>query len=157
MVRHRRNALLFGLIAWWADVMELRIWSRWQTVSARTSHVNDVYICHEAKVTRLGYHFCLAHHVTWIILRIACLCEGNSPVTDGCPAQRASNIDGLVQDCSISSALAMEILQSCTKLSIREARSGLRLKTLHMLNLFKETYGRIIYNLYHSSTLTSHR
>ena len=26
--------------------------------------------------------------------------------------------DGLVQDCSISSALAMEILQSCTKLSI---------------------------------------
>ena len=27
-------------------------------------------------------------------------------------------VDGLVQDCSISSALAMEILQSCTKLSI---------------------------------------
>ena len=26
--------------------------------------------------------------------------------------------DGLVQDCSISSALAMEILQSCTKPSI---------------------------------------
>ena len=25
------------------------------------------------------------------------------------------HIDGLVQDCSISSALAMEILQSCTK------------------------------------------
>ena len=25
------------------------------------------------------------------------------------------DIDGLVQDCSISSALAMEILQSCTK------------------------------------------
>ena len=29
--------------------------------------------------------------------------------------QGAENIDGLVQDCSISSALAMEILQSCTK------------------------------------------
>ena len=28
------------------------------------------------------------------------------------------NIDGLVQDCSISSALAMEILQPCTKSSI---------------------------------------
>ena len=28
------------------------------------------------------------------------------------------NIDGLVQGCSISSALAMEILQSCTKSSI---------------------------------------
>ena len=26
-----------------------------------------------------------------------------------------SNIDGLVQDCSNSSALAMELLQSCTK------------------------------------------
>ena len=30
----------------------------------------------------------------------------------------ASYIDALVQDCSISSALAMEILQSCTKPSI---------------------------------------
>ena len=29
-----------------------------------------------------------------------------------------NEIDGLVQDCSISSALAMETLQSCTKLSI---------------------------------------
>ena len=28
------------------------------------------------------------------------------------------NIDGLVQDCSISSSLAMEVLQSCTKWSI---------------------------------------
>ena len=30
----------------------------------------------------------------------------------------SKTIDGLVQDCSISSALAMEILQSCIKLSI---------------------------------------
>ena len=29
-----------------------------------------------------------------------------------------NDYDGLVQDCSISSAIAMEILQSCTKLSI---------------------------------------
>ena len=29
-----------------------------------------------------------------------------------------SHIDGLVQDCSISTALAMEIMQSCTKPSI---------------------------------------
>ena len=28
------------------------------------------------------------------------------------------DIDGLVQDCSISNALALEILQSCTKPSI---------------------------------------
>ena len=31
---------------------------------------------------------------------------------------KKSNSNGLVQDCSISSALATEILQSCTKLSI---------------------------------------
>ena len=33
-------------------------------------------------------------------------------------------IDGLVQDCSNSSALAMELLQSCTKLSICILISG---------------------------------
>ena len=33
-------------------------------------------------------------------------------------------IDGLVQDCSISSALAMEILQSCTKPSILSIQWG---------------------------------
>ena len=37
--------------------------------------------------------------------------------------------DGLVQDCSISSALAMEILQSCTKSSI----SGLEIKPYEVL------------------------
>ena len=44
-------------------------------------------------------------------------------ITYSCPAflpwlLTAFNIDGLVQDCSISSASAMEILQSCTKPSI---------------------------------------
>ena len=39
--------------------------------------------------------------------------------SDDCPSasevtQRDMNIDGLVQDCSNSSALAMELLQSCT-------------------------------------------
>ena len=32
--------------------------------------------------------------------------------------QTQQNIDSLVQDCSISSAYALEILQSCTKSSI---------------------------------------
>ena len=32
--------------------------------------------------------------------------------------QRNDHLDGLVQDCSISSALAKEILQTCTKPSI---------------------------------------
>ena len=36
----------------------------------------------------------------------------------------SSNMDGLVQDCSIPSALAMEILQLCTKLSIYQRGSG---------------------------------
>ena len=31
------------------------------------------------------------------------------------PRHKRDILDGLVQDCSISSALAMEILQSCTK------------------------------------------
>ena len=35
------------------------------------------------------------------------------------------DFNGLVQDCSISSALAMEILQSCTKLSIYSLRQSL--------------------------------
>ena len=34
------------------------------------------------------------------------------------------NIDGLMQDCSISNALAMEIPQSCTKTSIWDYRLG---------------------------------
>ena len=37
-------------------------------------------------------------------------------VKSGCGvSQNNENSDGLVQDCGISSALAMEILQSCTK------------------------------------------
>ena len=35
------------------------------------------------------------------------------------------NIDGLVQDCSISSALAMKLLQSCTKPSVWDILSSL--------------------------------
>ena len=38
-------------------------------------------------------------------------------------------IDGLVQDCSISSALAMEILQSCTEPSIYTMRESTRSTT----------------------------
>ena len=64
-------------------------------------------------------------------LRVPGLYTGNLPVTDEFPEQRASNaenvsiwwrhhddIDGLVQDFSISIANAMEILQSCIKPSI---------------------------------------
>ena len=74
------------------------------------------------------------------------LCVGNSPVTDEFPSQRPvtgsfgvffdreagdlrrhrahydfivmAHIDGLMWNCSVSIALAMEILQSCTKTSI---------------------------------------
>ena len=44
----------------------------------------------------------------------------NALVPDGCQVMCDHNldIDGLVQDCSTSSALAMELLQSCAKPSI---------------------------------------
>ena len=41
--------------------------------------------------------------------------EAQTHVMNLCPAHFTLHIDGLVQDCSISSAVAMEILRSCTK------------------------------------------
>ena len=38
------------------------------------------------------------------------------------------NVGGLVQDCSISSALAMEMLQSCTKLSYTKCQDYVSVK-----------------------------
>ena len=49
------------------------------------------------------------------------------------------HIDGLVQNCSISSALAMEILQSCPKLSIYIPNLASYL-TFILLNFFQRTY-----------------
>ena len=40
---------------------------------------------------------------------------GSSGLCSGCKENHRKYIDGLVQNCSISSALAMEILQSCTE------------------------------------------
>ena len=52
-----------------------------------------------------------------ILSRPQCLNnEGISDTTNS--PKSAQYIDGLVQDCSNSSALAMELLQSCTKPSI---------------------------------------
>ena len=45
----------------------------------------------------------------------------------------AYDIDGLMQDCSISSALAMEILQSCTKSSIWNIRVIIFVKKWHLV------------------------
>ena len=45
-----------------------------------------------------------------------------------------SDIDGLVQDCSKSSALAMELLQSCTKPSICDYVSNSSTKGLSLYN-----------------------
>ena len=42
------------------------------------------------------------------------------------------DIDGLVLDCSISIALAMEILQSCTEPSIFPTSAGLRVYLFHL-------------------------
>ena len=40
------------------------------------------------------------------------------------PVNKTIHIDGLVQDCSIASALTMEIMQSCTKPSIYPLRNS---------------------------------
>ena len=45
-----------------------------------------------------------------------------------------NSIGGLTQDCSNSSALAMELLQSCTKLSIRGATSDNEVDIITTLN-----------------------
>ena len=68
------------------------------------------------RFTRKEY-FCHLIILTMIIITIA--------ITGYflCNHERTTSrfIDGLVQDCSISSALAMEILQSCTKPSTCDA------------------------------------
>ena len=57
------------------------------------------------------------------------------PMPDLCQAFIVFYIDGLVQDCSIPSALAMELLQSCTKLSI------------HMTDMYKSKYSYFVWIL----------
>ena len=58
--------------------------------------------------------------------------------------------NGLVQDCSISNVLAMEILQSWTKPSILNAH--LRIKQLRGLSCLSEI-GRNLYNLFISQMI----
>ena len=54
--------------------------------------------------------------------KIVSLMLGNLPLPHWLPQCQSSNrkdyVDGLVQDCSDSSAWAMELLQSCTKPSL---------------------------------------
>ena len=57
--------------------------------------------------------------VMWIVL--SCHDVMMDPHHSHFPNKNLHHIDGLVQDCSNSSALAMELLQSCTKLSIYSA------------------------------------
>ena len=57
------------------------------------------YICYR-------HTFC-SHMLQWNLFNIRCVSH-----------KEITHIDGLVEDCSISSALAVEILQSCTKPSI---------------------------------------
>ena len=57
--------------------------------------------------------------VMWIVL--SCHDVMMDPHHSHFPNKNPHHIDGLVQDCSNSSALAMELLQSCTKLSIYSA------------------------------------
>ena len=54
-----------------------------------------------------------------------------------------SYIDGLVQDCSISIALAMEILQSCSKPSMHKAKLSSRYWTVVVIN--KQRYDTVTF------------
>ena len=47
--------------------------------------------------------------------RCACGCPGSARPSAGTKLTARGHIDGLVQDCSNSNALAMELLQSCTE------------------------------------------
>ena len=47
-----------------------------------------------------------------------CVCDDIQSQSSCYPPISIMNIDGLVQDCSVSNALTMEILQPCTKPSI---------------------------------------
>ena len=53
---------------------------------------------------------------------------------------RSLHIDGLIQDCSISSALAMEILQSCTVPSTLPGRTVLPYYQLPHKEIFQKLY-----------------
>ena len=65
---------------------------------------------------------------------------GAEPLSEAMMVSLSMHINGLVQDCSISIANALEILQSCTKPSIYES---LRLNELTLLVLRQESCGKI--------------
>ena len=107
-------------------------------------HISRVIIAVTSGPIAMKQHDCSGLQMCWCQID-AKLCAGIPPVLSGFPSQRASyvknvsmssryeqniekrprmaewvgqrqlNTDGLMQDCSISSALAIEILQSCTK------------------------------------------
>ena len=52
-------------------------------------------------------------------------------------------INGLVQDCSNSSALAMELLQSCTKPLICDLYSAVLIVTLYIISLAQDNNNSI--------------
>ena len=84
----------------------IRYWLVWVAHRANTEPLYNTIIFLRNTWTprrhpwRQGVHCCFRVHSMITILSLSCY------------------IDGLVQDCSISIALAMEILQSCTKPSI---------------------------------------
>ena len=91
----------------WLAIFERNLWS-------------PMYSAHRGSVMWI-FHVLLAWISCWTNSRVA----GNfkrhdTHVTslEHWVVKRRHNIDDLVQDCSISSALAMGILQSCTKLAI---------------------------------------
>ena len=79
-------------------------WPFWYRCRTFTEHSSAIP-CADMVLTEISHHFeCTSRTLLYLL-------SGKLPYT-------IYHIDGLVQNCSISSALAMAILQSCTKPSI---------------------------------------
>ena len=120
-------------------VTVLKYWSIYYTSSLQLTCKSMKSLMHGDKAYRVHKHRAVSRFVS-IQWETALLCNdvshwlGASPESalqaHGNQGQRMKlltigwNIDGLVQDCSNSNALAMKLLQSCTKPSIYNIAKG---------------------------------
>ena len=122
---------------WWP---RLPHWSRWEAAPLKgpptgwwsgpcTAYQNQgpaSLTCSRWNDVMMQRVYIVSQEVTWLEISVLIsFCKhwghcamGNAAEADLELKSCESHFDGLVQDCSISSALAMEILQSCTKPSI---------------------------------------
>ena len=91
------------------------LWSRWRGKRSRHSrYMRNPQYCLSGKrpmVTR-PFHFTQSEDYDWDLQWLVSL---GPPVKSNTWSHTWYRVDGLAQDCSNSSALAMELLQSCAK------------------------------------------